>query len=81
MKTEYYRSDCFSPSLICLKTKCLCADEMGGPGSNRDRESEESKEVVARERRVDLGNMHAHLSSDPSSSRLHWKIKETTKVS
>ncbi|KAG5403509.1 hypothetical protein IGI04_009628 [Brassica rapa subsp. trilocularis] len=52
---------------------------MGGPGSNRDRESEESKEVVARERRVDLGNMHARFSSDPSSSRLHWKIKETTK--
>ncbi|CAN7140525.1 unnamed protein product [Brassica rapa subsp. narinosa] len=42
-------------------------------GTNGDRESEESKEVVARERRVDLCNMHARFSYNPSSSGLHWK--------
>ena len=54
---------------------------MGGPGANRDRESEESKEVVARQRRVDLCNMYARFSNDPSSSRLYWKVKKTRKVS
>ena len=48
---------------------------MGGPGANRDRESEESKEVVARQRRVGLCSMHAHFSNGPSSSWLYWRVK------
>ncbi|CAN6907046.1 unnamed protein product [Brassica oleracea] len=49
--------------------------------AHRDRESEESKEVVARERRVDLCSMYARFSNGPSSSWLYWKVKETRKVS
>ncbi|CAF1774850.1 unnamed protein product [Brassica napus] len=48
-------------------------------GTNGDRESEESKEVVARERRVGLCNMHARFSYNPSSSGLYWKgVGDTT---
>ncbi|KAF3496163.1 hypothetical protein DY000_02057427, partial [Brassica cretica] len=45
--------------------------------AHRDRESEESKEVVARERRVDLCSMYARFSNGPSSSWLYWKIRFT----
>lgn len=62
----------------CLNYKTVVADAMGGSGSNRDGESEESKEVATRKRRIDLCNINARFSNDPSPSRLYWKLEETT---